>query len=785
MNIEETSKLVEAITGAKDNDYELSELVTDTRIPSLIFSGEPKVGAHFLQAIMKRLYNTHSPIAVLLNPRDNKNVVCAPYARVNGDMMKEIEATFSSLCSHSHIEYESIPVQYLPLTWEVCSFKDGVEMDNAASFDDNPSIVLSSRITNSPVLSKIKMSASQAKKAALIDSILMYSREEIKGDKVKAKELIPLISSARSQDMACFLAMGRCLYRIFQGDGEGLDLWRESCVPEMQDTCDEYWPTLQTTCTYYTVHTLQYWASVDSPNEYKEWNSTSIRAALEASVLVTGGILDVANVAYRKNPTLFICDGDDAREAKFFYFNGTYYKECGTFKLQDYLDDEVIPEYEDFHKDLSRLADANPDNSFKEMMQKKIDKCTSIIKDLKKPGYQKNIIETLMRLYNRPGFDNIRDSNPNLTVFEDCVFDAELRTIRSGMPEDNATCSTGYEFREIFNTYTWEHPDVQCVLENMKKIIREDDKREVMWREFASRLHASNPLKRAVIVHGPTNNGKSQVYEFLSKSFGPTYCPDVPNNLLYAEDDSPGSATPQFEMLRFARLLPQMEVTDKQVMNEGLLKRFTGATDKITYRGLYQRKIKSFIPRCVPHTVCNSFPRINGNSAALRTRLMVLRLDAKFITEKDPEYEQIKDMTPEEQEAFMAENNWYWADPYFNKVIDRTYRAFMWILIQKYIDYSVKGMVPAAKLPECILRDSLTYFIKSNIYLQFIRQATKKEHGASGVTTFALYNAYKKWYTDNVSRFGYVQMSKFVEELEALSIKCHDDIYSSLVLTYQ
>jgi phage/plasmid-associated DNA primase len=105
-----------------------------------------------------------------------------------------------------------------------------------------------------------------------------------------------------------------------------------------------------------------------------------------------------------------------------------------------------------------------------------------------------------------------------------------------------------------------------------------------------------------------------------------------------------------------------MEITDLHVLNEGLFKRFTGCVDKITYRGLYQKKIKSFVPRCVPHTVCNTFPRMNGNSAAMRTRAIVLHLDSKFITEKDPEFEIIKDKSEEEREAYMAQHHWYWAN---------------------------------------------------------------------------------------------------------------------------
>jgi hypothetical protein len=80
----------------------------------------------------------------------------------------------------------------------------------------------------------------------------------------------------------------------------------------------------------------------------------------------------------------------------------------------------------------------------------------------------------------------------------------------------------------------------------------------------------------------------------------------------------------------------------------------------------------------------------------------------------------------------------------------------MWVMIQDYIKYSKGETVQMKKLPENVLRDTVEYFARSNIYMKFIKQATKKEEGAPGVTTFALYNSYKKWYMDNVSRFGYV-----------------------------
>lgn len=843
--IDSNDNLVQVLASATDNEYEVHELIGDVCIPYVLFSGPPAVGAQCMQAIMKRLYNHCSPVAVLHNPEceDSSNtvlendmrdlsigssstqvpnvrivkavssssdqyVICTPYTRVNKDMLKEVMETFQILCKYRGIEYQPKTLRYMPLTWNVSTYKEGSEIDVAIAFDEEPSLVLSTRLTEEPVAAKVKMNAAQSKKAALIDSILMYSREEIKGDKAKAIELISLISKDRSRDMSFFLAMGRCLYRIFGGDEDGLELWREASVREMQTLCDEYWATLDTTCTYYRIHTLQYWASKDSPKEYAEWNSTSVRAALEASVMATGGILDVANVAYRKNPTLFICDGDEPKEATFFKFNGTYYKPCGVFTLQDYLDREIIPEYEDFLKDLSKLSEANTtgqggDTSFKEMMQKKIDKCIQIIVKLKSDAFQTSVVKCLMRLFNKPGFDNIRDSNPNLTAFEDCVFDAERKCIRDGIPEDNLTCSTGYEFRDTWNEYNnymnekgdingWDHPDVKIVLENQMKIVYDASKLEILRRENASLLHASNPLKRGLTVHGPTNNGKSVEYSWIGRALGPTYCPDVPNNLFYSIDTHPGGATPHFEMARFARLIIQSEVDDSMTLNEALFKRWTGGTDKVTYRGLYKPKIKSFVPTSKPTTVCNTLAKINGNSAALRTRMLVLKLDSKFITEKDPEYDQVKGMSPEDRNTYMRDNHWYWADLDFDNIIRKTYKAFMWIMIQDYIKYSggantVGGhtLVPAKILPKCIIEDTIQYFIKSNIFLQFMRAATRKQGDSPGITTFTLYNAYKKWFQDCVSKFGYVNLGKFLDELASMGYKHNNDIYQGLVLTYQ
>jgi len=801
--IEKPSDWKDIFMDAYDNEYHISEVIRDICIPYVIFTGEDSIGAQCLQAIMKRLYNTFSPIAIIHMDNDDK-IICAPYARVNPEMLKEISETFEVLCKYRNIDYTRKLLKYMPLTRDVITYKDGTELDVSVALHDIPACILSLYVSNEEALSmKVKMNSKQSKNAALIDSIIMYSRDDIKGDKAKAYELITLINKDRSRDISYFLTMGRCLHRIFKGDGEGLDLWRTATIDNILPLCDEYWPTLDTTSTYHRIHTLQYWASIDSPEQYQKWNSISVRTALEASVLSTGGISDIATVAYRKNPTIFICDGDDPLEAKFYKFNNTYYKPCGMFTIQAYIDSDVKPEYEQFLVDLGNLSSSNnagtQGNSFSEMIQSKIDKCTKIIVKLKDDAFQTKIVRALMRIYNKPGFDKVRDSNPYLTAFEDCVFDGEKKCIRDGIPEDHLTSSTEYEFKESWNEYQnyvddngvysgWNHPDVKVVLENMEKIISNPEKREFIRRENAALLYSGNTLKRGLVISGPTNNGKSIFYSWLGKTLGKIYCPTVPNNLFYSEDSHPGAATPHYEMARFGRLILQSEVSDNKTLDEDLFKRWTGAVDEITYRALYGRKVQSFIPRSIPVTVCNTFPKLNGNSASLRTRIIVVMLSSKFITEKDPEYERLEKMTEDECIEFMKTHNWYWANTSFERqVINKTYKAFMWIMIQDYIKHSQESVenVQMRKPPKCIQNETITYFMKSNLFLQFIKACTSTDPNSPGVTTYQLYNTFKKWFQDSVSRRDCVKLTKFEEELANMSIVAHNDMYTNLVVTYQ
>lgn len=798
-------KLRSVIVSEVTLDYYVYEFLGEAYMPYLIFSGDILKTVKYFTSTIKRLYNISSEIFIQSIPDDanvstietimnlkpgslssSDKIYCMPFVRINKAMMSEINDLFSHICKSYHVSYTPQHATYIPLNWPLVVYKNEIEVDYNIEYGEHPSVILSTMMNNIPIAVRSKISTADSKRAALVDSIMMKPLDEIKTDIIKATELVKMLNIDRSRDMNMFVTIGRCLYSIFNGKADGIEVWRSCTIPDNQDLCDNYWPSLDTTGTYYTIRTIAYLAKMDSPQEYKEWNSISVAAAIEASVLSIGGNADIAEVAYRLNPILFICDGDNPAEAQFYKFNGTYYKECGIFSVQDYLGKDVVSLYTDFHKDLVHLLDSNADNSFRTMQEEKIKKCRSIITQLKSDSGLTSIVKVLMRRYNKVNFPLIRDSNPNITVFEDCVFDAEKGIIRDGIPEDYCTVSTGYSFKEEWEQYNWNHPDVEFVTKNLEKIIYDSEKRELMRREFASRLHASNPRKRALVVQGPTNNGKSILVYYQSLALGQHYCPDVPNNTMYSKDSEPGAPSPQIEMLRNARVLPQMEITDEHTLNESLMKRLTGCTDRVTFRALYGKKIKSFIPRAVPFTVCNTFPKMNGNSAALRTRTVVVILDAKFITQNDPEWEQVKNMNDEDRGKFMLDNHWHMADTNFADNVKRTYKAFMWIMIQDYMKYSKypEGVVPSV-LPASVIDDTEKYFTRSNIYLQFMKSCTKRDPNAAGCSLYELHSTYRTWYQDNIHRFGASSLTKFKEELEAMGIKTNNDIYKYYTITYR
>lgn len=797
------SSLISEISNEEDREYHIEERIPEIFMPYIkVFHIEPAQSTMWLQAILKRLYNSFAPICVLHDPNSEYYILVANDIRINKEQHLEILSSFSSLCDYRRKEFKSETLQYLPLTWQVEVYKDGSQMNLDVSLGEHPIIALSHHSEKKPLSIRSKVNSKNATKDALVDSILMYSRQEIKSDRIKASELITLISMNRSQQMHMFLTIGRCLYRIFSGDGEGLDLWRSCTYPESQSLCDEYWDTLSTTSTYYTIHTLQKWAMEDSPEKYKEWNSVSVRAYLEAAVMPTGGPSDVAGVAYAKDPVLFICDGDDSKDAKFYRFNGTYYEEVGNFVLQDYLEKEVIPEFEDYSKDLSKMIEANPNNQYREMIQEKVKACIKIIRSLKTNAYQMEVIKSLMRRFNKKGFDKVRDQNPHLTAFEDCILDVSpdfvkdayeskdiLRCIRKGMPEDYITVSTGYSFLQEAHSYTWESEQVQDILQDLNRFETNPEKREFLDRTAASSLFAGNLRKRKLMMAGPTNNGKSMYCSLWEHALGPHYYPsNIGSNLLYSSDISPNQARGDMWPLRFARILPQTEITDSHVMNESFVKRITGKVDSISFRGLYQSKNISFVPRFLPVTICNTMPKLNGNSKALRTRIIIYRMNSKFISETDEEWNDIKNLDPVERQRVMQERSWFFADPNYEQFIKRTYKAFMWIMIQNYIKYAnidEQGIVAPGKLPKPIILDTLQFFKNSNLYLQFMEQATTRGEGSHGISTYAMYSAYKRWYSDNIAKFGFVSYQKFLEELAEMNIKPIDDIFRGFTLKYR
>lgn len=758
---------------SRDGDFLLYERISDDMsiMPYVKTSVD---NMYYFNYVMKKLYN-HTGITISMDD----SILACPDLRVNSMMLKEIHDTYHAICREKKIEYVPDILEYMPLSSTITCYKDGVEVPIDVAITGNVAMSLSS-VAKVDVAGKKKSLLSKEKKNAICDSILL-SEESKATDVSKARELVPMIHIDRSKDMHHFISIGRCLHNIFKGEGEGLDLWISITVLPRHDLCYEYWPTLGTTSTLYTIRYLQYCASKDNPKMYKEWNKSSVRAAIEESVLATGGILDVATAAYRINPTLYVGEGGNWTESVIYKFNGTYYAPADENDMRNYLDKYLIREYKVFLRELAKTVDETPENSVKVMLQSKMDNTIKIISKLKDPAYQLNVVKVMSRLYNIPNFTRLKNSNRDILVFEDCIFDTKLKDIRQGIPEDYMTISTGYTFLEEWKTYSWEHEHVVLVNENMEKIIWEDYKRDWFWDLICKRLKGYNSTKTGLILYGYNNNAKSGIIAWLSKTFGPIYAPDVPSNLLYSEDAHPGAATPHWQLCAYARIINMSEVTDSHMINEGNYKRLTGSTDPIPYRGLYSKKMESFVPACIPITICNSLPKMNGNSAALRNRIVLLHLTATFINENDMEWEVIRDMSDEERSKYMEENHWYCADQSFHIVIEKTYKAFMWIIIQKYIMNGDKSL----PIPRPIMEDTVDYFNKSNVYLQFIKQCIRKDEGAKGISTYALFSVYKKWYADNISRYVQITFPTFIQNMASVRVTPINDFYRNITVIYK
>lgn len=571
--------------------------------------------------------------------------------------------------------------------------------------------------------------------------------------------ILSLISSDRTRDRDVFLTIGGCIYTIL-GD-IGYRLWKDFVIDFRKKECFNSWPQL--TKVRSSLKTLIEYAKADDPIGFKKIERSIFIRASEAFDLLSTDI-DLAKIIHDCYSDRFLTANEDPTSKAWYEFNGNCFNKLdGDFKVRNFLERDIMPVYRHIYHSLD---DANERIA-----------CHKIITMFGSEDGKNRIMRSLYRLYSV----DINELNKRILpvfAFNDCVFDLNTLSFRKGNADEKILMSTRYNFIDVLSEMeawgedNWKnHPKIKLIDEYIiNRIVTDEQKREFLIRQFAAALNPRNN-KRAIILYGPSNNGKTYLMNLIRKAFGSEYAPPS-SNILFSAGPKTGTPSPEYAMLK-GKIFIQPEVDDTMKLNESLFKTVTGGAEEITYRKLYSNDYETFTPCCLVVIVCNTYPKFNGSASAIANRLLSVSLDSTFITGLSKEMDELNLCETEEaKEELMKRNKWFHADTDLESKINDVCMYMMYYLIQTYKTYKMsEGTVEMKTPPESISKTTIDMMKSRNIYYQYISHCVRYDSKRS-VAILALYDHFKLWFNAEVnSRESPPSLHSFEEGISLLNIK--------------
>lgn len=579
---------------------------------------------------------------------------------------------------------------------------------------------------NQSLVPERKLNAAQKKKVSLFQ--LHLERNELKhqDNKDMCERLVPMLSHQRANTPIGLREIAQVLYDITRGSDDGLSILRKYvklAQPSMKVDCHTLYYSLRQG--NMTINNLMFWCRSDNPKEYMKYMKETMRYYIEASILPTGGITDVAEVAHQLYRDRYVCV--NAKDNVWYEFTGHHWMEVhDAVTLRKEMSSAMVQIYTRECDRLNAQIEEAPNDIEQQKLSDKRDATRYIIKGLKDPGYKQKVLKELCEAFYDDTFVKEMNMNPHLFAFENGVFDCRTKEFRAGRPDDRVTISTGYDYID----YDWESPEVKDVLSIVGKIFIDRDLFECFFSMTSSVIQAFNRKKKFPNVLGKTNNGKSTLETFWRVAFGQYFCNAKTEIITFRGDSDPSGHTAHLEPLRYARIVVVHEPRGKSKLNDGEIKKHTGYYDFLQSREPHGRKQTEFRPQYILCMISNRIPDFESMDAAIGKRAMVLPCEVTF-SEDAPE-------TEEERRKTKT----YPIDPTIEERVQSLAQAFMWVCIQYYKKYN--GDI---YIPKRVTHATERYIQSQDVVGIFMKQKMTVEEGKS--TKIVSFMAqYLPWYRE-------------------------------------
>ncbi len=594
--------------------------------------------------------------------------------------------------------------------------------------------------------------------------------------------LVNLTSSNRADDYNEWINMGYNIHSLSRTEF-GYNLWIKFSKKSNKfdkNVCDKQWAYMDRTAKdNVTLGSLIYKAKHDNPEGYENLRRDTLEEFVRKTILKEkscGSHTDVAELVGKYYRDEFVCA--DLKEESWYYFSpelGKWKKTQKGYELRKRLSSDIIEIYEYYAKKYKALRGDDPDSEDYEKYDKYNSNCHKVILKLKDGPYKDKIMKECKEKFYQEEFLEKINTKLNLFALKNCVIDLKYEEedqtkiiFREGLPEDYITISSGYDlpierkdlpmdmdtaFNKVLNRLgDEERVKLDDLDDFLNKILPVEDVREYTLRFLSSCLSGEVPVHKFNMWTGSGGNGKSMLVKLMNYALG-DYAKTMDVSYITKERGGSSAASPEIELIKFARFVPMSEPEKQDSIYAGKLKHITGG-DTMTSRGLF-KETTEFKPQFKMMLMCNDLPTIPNVDGGVARRIEVVDFISKF--EDDPQ--------PTSNDPYV-----YKKDPTLEDKLKDWVLVFLFKLLDYYPKF-VKFISDNSKPPESVTKATKVYLTENDLLQKWIMDDITICSQTYSLNT--LHNTFMAWCDNEGSNHKKVEKKDIKKAFEELQRKSH------------
>lgn len=534
-------------------------------------------------------------------------------------------------------------------------------------------------------------------------------------------------------------AVDECLYPTFVAFTKKASKQRGN---KQNKTPADIWKEAESYSEIYSIDTLRQWARIDNNKKYEDILRIVFKDEFEKAKSCTH--VDLATLIHCLYRDRFVCI--NINKNKWYEFQDhRYVLVQSAYTLENIISSDVRDMLLTFlENDLEKLRGSNYDKD----KYKAITKIMDNVGKLADVKFRSNVVRACANKFYDVGFEGKLDTDAYLVGFENGVFDLRELAFRDGMPSDNVSKSTGYDYVDCKR----DDPIFNTILKFFAQVHTDPDMMDYVLMFMAS-IFRGIPDQHVHIWTGVGGNGKSITVDIIKNLLG-EYFGILPVTFLTTKKKSSSGPTPELADKAGKRFLAIQEPEHNDTVYVGQMKEISG-TDTLYAHAKFGDPFE-YKPMFKIVLTCNNLPHIPSDDIGTWRRLRVTPWESRFVD------------NPKGPKQFAKDGE-------LNQKIKAWTQPLAWYLLNvcypKYMK-GVKGTSYKIKEPALVTKYTNNYKADSDFYLDFINEQLEITNDREDCETISfIYGMFKNWYKSGFDNKA-PSRKEFISYLERHKYKC-------------